>query len=89
LQTRVKWPASFTVARAYVDQLRRGNGMTAAQLTRVSRSLDRAEKLTGASRRTALTQVAAGLRRDAGRARDAARVRALADAVRDLSTTRR
>ena len=89
LQTRVKWPASFSVARAYVDQLGRGNGMTAARITRVSRSLDRAEKLSGVPRRTALTQLAAGLRRDAGNARDGARVRALADAVRDLSSSRR
>jgi hypothetical protein len=85
LQTKLVWPASFSVARAYLDQLVRGNGVARDQSTRIAQELDRAEKLSGAQRRTALTQLAAQLDRDAQRATDAARVRALAGAVRKLA----
>jgi hypothetical protein len=82
-QQRIVWPASFVVARAYVDQLKRDNGLASAD--KVAGDLARAEKLTGARRRAALTTLAAQLDRDAKGASDAAKVRALAGAVRDLA----
>ncbi|HEX6063666.1 MAG TPA: hypothetical protein VFZ04_05560, partial [Longimicrobiales bacterium] len=48
-QTRIVWPATFTVARAYLDQLKRGNGMPANEITRVSRELDKLEKISASS----------------------------------------
>jgi hypothetical protein len=86
LQTRIVWPASFVVARAYLDQLVRGGGLPRAQTTRIARDLDRAEKLQGTQRQTALTQLAAQLERDARGATDAPRVQALTTAVRALAT---
>ncbi|MGZ8494056.1 MAG: LVIVD repeat-containing protein [Gemmatirosa sp.] len=85
LQTRVTWPASFVVARAYLDQLARNGGLAAARRTAVARALDGAERQQGAARRTALTQLATQLDRDAQGAGDAAKVRMLAGAVRDLA----
>jgi len=89
LQQRIVWPAAFVVARAYVDQLVRNDGLARARTDAVSRELARAEGLQGAARRTALTQLAAQLGRDAAGARDAARVRMLAGAVTDLANAAR
>ncbi|HEY0036555.1 MAG TPA: hypothetical protein VGB66_07695 [Longimicrobium sp.] len=85
LQTKVVWPASFVVARAYLDQLKRGNGIATARQEAVARELTRAEGLQGAARRTALITLATQLDRDAASARDGARVRMMASAVRDLA----
>jgi hypothetical protein len=84
-QERITWPAHFAVARAYLDQLERGNGLARGRITAVRQGLDRAEGASGAARRTALAQLAAGIDRDAERAADAGRVRALADVVRRLA----
>ncbi|HEX8210947.1 MAG TPA: hypothetical protein VF584_12295 [Longimicrobium sp.] len=89
LQTRMEWPASFVVARAYLDQIKRSNGLTRARSTAVTSALARAERLSGAARRTALNTLAAQLTRDAARSRDAARVRMLASTVRDIAAGRR
>ena len=84
-QSKLVWPASFAVARAYRDQLARGNGLAADRAAAIASELDRAERLRGAQRRTALTRLATQLDRDARTAADVARVRALATAVRDLA----
>jgi hypothetical protein len=88
LQTRIQWPASFVVARAYLDQIKRGNGLTRARSTAVTSALARAERLSGAARRTALNTLAAQLTRDAAGSREAARVRMLASTVRDIAAGR-
>jgi hypothetical protein len=87
-QQPIVWPASFVVARAYLDQLVRDKGVSPTVSARLSRDLDRAEKLTGARRRTALTQLASQLDRDAGSASDSVRVREMASAVRDLANAK-
>jgi hypothetical protein len=84
-QQRVVWPASFVVPRAYLDQLERGNGLAAARIAAVRDALRRAERQTGAARRTALTRLAGQLDADAARASDQAKVRTLAAAVRELA----
>ena len=87
-QQPLVWPASFVVARAYLDQLVRDHGLPRARASRVATELDRAEKLKGARRRTALTQLATQLDRDARTAPDSERVRAMAAAVRDLASAK-
>jgi hypothetical protein len=84
-QPRFVWPASFALARAYVDQLERSNGLVAAKITATRAALGTAEGLSGARRRTALTQLATRLDSDATGAGDAAKVRTLAAAVRALA----
>ena len=88
-QPKHVWPASFVVARAYLDQLVRGNGISADRSSAVARDLSRAEKLRGEEQRAALTQLATQLEGDAQGARDAARAQALASAVRALASTQR
>ncbi len=84
-QPKLVWPASYVVARAYLDQLVRDKGISSDRSSAIARDLDRAEKLKGASERTALTQLATRLDRDASTASEPARVQALAVVVRDLA----
>jgi hypothetical protein len=60
-QTRIVWPASITVARAYLDQLQRGHGMPAAEITRVSNELKRIEGLPSAGQKAAFGKLAASM----------------------------
>ena len=83
-QPKVTWPASFVVARAYVDQLERSNGLPAARLTAVRQSLSQAEKASGQARRDALTQLATSLGQDASMSSDRAKVQKLVDVVTQL-----
>jgi hypothetical protein len=85
-QPKFVWPASFSLSRAYVDQLERSNGLAAARVAAVRQALAGAERATGTARRTALTALAGELDRDAGSSRDAAKVRMLAGSVRDLAS---
>lgn len=42
-QPHIEWPATFEVARAYLDQLERSNGLPAARIAAVRQALDAAE----------------------------------------------
>jgi hypothetical protein len=84
-QDRLVWPASFVVARAYVDQLERGNGVVAGQVESIRASLGMAEQQAGPARAATLGALATRLERGAARARDAGRVRQLAAVVRRLA----
>ncbi len=79
------WPASFAVARSYLDQLVRNKGLAPAKTSRIAAGLAGAEKLQGADRRAALERLAAEIEPDATRAADAGRVKKLAMAVADLA----
>ncbi len=99
-QPKLVWPASFVVARAYLDQLARSNGMAPERIAAARTALARAERLSGQQRRDALTQLATQLASDSGgpglmtmvagqqvdaRASDQAKVRTLAATVSDLA----
>jgi hypothetical protein len=84
-QPTMVWPASFALARAYVDQLARSNGLAASRISAVRGALAGAEKASGAARQTALTQLASQLDGDAQGSSDGAKVRMLAGTVRDLA----
>ncbi len=88
VQMKLVWPAAFPVARAYVDQLVRGNGLPAARTSAIASALKSAEQMSGTRRASALRTLAGELDRDAASATDAARVRALAGVVRGLGSAR-
>ena len=81
-QQQFVWPASFALARAYVDQLERSGGLAGGRISAVRQALATAE---GGSR-AGLSAVAAQLDGDANGSKDASKVRALAAAVRNLAT---
>ena len=84
-QPKFVWPSTFSLARAYVDQLERSNGLAAARISAVRSALAEAERASGAQRHDALTKLATQLESDASGAGDAAKVRTLARSVRDLA----
>ena len=84
-QPKFVWPATFSLARAYVDQLERSGGLASSRLSAVRQSLASAEQASGSQRATALSQLASQLDSDANGSSDAAKVRKLASAVRDLA----
>jgi hypothetical protein len=84
-QQRFEWPTTFVLARAYLDQLQRGEGLAAARIATARTDLARAEGLSGQARRNALTALATALDGDAAGAADAAKVRTLSAAVRELA----
>ena len=83
LQQKLTWPASFVVARAYLDQLMRNNGLQDA--SRVARELEQAERMEGAQQQAALAELATELESAAAGAGDPDRMRALAAVVRNLA----
>ena len=84
-QPKYVWPATFALARAYVDQLERSHGLSADNIASVRKSLVGAEQASGDARQTALTQLASQIEGDASGSSDAAKVQKLATAVRDLA----
>jgi hypothetical protein len=84
-QPKLVWPASFSLARAYVDQLERSKGLSGARISAVRLALSNAEATSAAPRRDALSQLAAQLDAEASGSVDAVKVRKLAGAVRNLA----
>jgi hypothetical protein len=84
-QQPITWAASFAVARAYVDQLERSHGLTAARVGSVRARLGNAERASDAARRSALNSLAGQLGRDAATSADAPRVKALQAVVTALA----
>jgi hypothetical protein len=84
-QPQFVWPATFALARAYVDQLERSNGLSAAGIASVRQDLAAAERATGPERRGALTTLAVALAKEASESADAVKLYLLADALRELS----
>ena len=90
-QTKAVWPAAIVVARAYVDQLVRSNGLPAARVTALKAVFDKADALrTGKERGAAavvteLDALANDIEKDAASAtgRDQMRMKALAATMKD------
>ncbi|HKI94280.1 MAG TPA: hypothetical protein VJ992_03210 [Gemmatimonadales bacterium] len=73
-QQKIVWPTSFVVARAYVDQLERSQGLSAARIAAVRSALAKAERMTGAAQRSALSALSAELKSDAASSSDRGKV---------------
>ncbi|MDE0476248.1 MAG: hypothetical protein OXI50_16985 [Gammaproteobacteria bacterium] len=82
-----EWPATYALARAYLDQLERHRGLGAARIAEARDELARAEGMAWPARGAALRSLADALSSDALGALDGAKVSKLADAVRDLAAS--
>ncbi|MGH7562406.1 MAG: LVIVD repeat-containing protein [Gemmatimonadales bacterium] len=87
-QPKLEWPADFVMARAYLDQLARSNGLASARIDALRSALAAAERQAGPARRTALTRLATELDAEAASSPDQAKVRALASVTRALAAGR-
>jgi hypothetical protein len=95
-QTRVTWPATAVVGRAYLDQLARSNGLRRDQANAVRTALDRADNLTAQSPKARdaaqqLETLAAQLEPSAAGVApaDKARIAALAELLKERARTLR
>ncbi len=86
-QPKIVWPASFVVARAYLDQLARSGGLTAPDVATTRESLSRAEGLSGAPRRDALAGLVTRLGALAQASPDGPKVRTLAATLAGLAAS--
>ena len=82
-QPTYKWPTTFVLAHAYVDQLERSGGLSAERAGSVRQSLMGAEAASGDARADALAGLAAELSDDAA-AMEAEKIQMLAQVVADL-----
>jgi hypothetical protein len=87
-QQKFVWPPSFPLAKAYVDQLERSNGLPAARIQAVRDALAGAEKASGSQRRTVLTQLAVSLNGDVSGSSDQSKLKLLVGALSDLAKAR-
>src|SRR6185369_9609026 len=86
-QQKFVWPASFSLARAYVDQLERTNGIPRARITAIRADLDKAQKATGQARATTLHSLGTAVQKDAT-GPEATKVQKLADAIHALASAK-
>ncbi len=77
-QPKFVWPATFALARAYVDQLERSRAVPGARIAALRQELAIAERASGEQRRTALATLADGLGANAPTQRLASALRELA-----------
>jgi hypothetical protein len=84
-QQKLVWPASFVVARAYLDQLARSGGMPAARINTTRDALSAAERASGQAQKDALRQIATQLNGDLSTSSDQGKVRLLVGVVNDLA----
>jgi hypothetical protein len=84
-QTKMAWPASFALSRAYLDQLERSRGVSAERISAARGDLAKAEKMSGQGRKDALNSLATRLHSEANSAADQAKAHRLASSVGDLA----
>ncbi|MEK9501056.1 LVIVD repeat-containing protein [Gaopeijia maritima] len=84
-QPQYDWPHTFSLARAYLDQLERSRAVSAAWIAGVRTTLSEAEEASGSARSSALSALADRIAGAADRSLDADKVRTLAEAVRGLA----
>ncbi|HVZ78676.1 MAG TPA: hypothetical protein VG818_11905 [Gemmatimonadaceae bacterium] len=87
-QPKYTWPTTFSLVRAYVDQLERSGGLSSSRIASVREALDGAEKESGAKRRSALSKLGKQLHSEANGSSDAAKVHLLAGTVDKLAATK-
>ncbi len=80
-----EWPATFALARAYLDQLERWHGMTAPQVAAARDALAAAENAPASVRREGLNSLAEMLSEQTAGAADPDKAAKLVDAVRRLA----
>ncbi len=83
-QPKITWPANIVVAKAYLDQLVRDNGLPRARTSQIARDLARVDAMRGASRKAALAHLANQLDQYKARASDPMRVAKMSEILREL-----
>jgi hypothetical protein len=89
-QPKLVWPAAYPVARAFLDQLARNEGLSAPRIAELFTALEEAEALTeGEGQQDQLRALATAVEAEAQGAADAPRVRALAEVLHAMAAGQR
>ena len=84
-QQKFVWPKSYSLARAYLDQLERSKGLEAGKIAEVRSALAAAEKGSAPEGRDALSRVVEQLESALNGSNDSAKVQLLAQTVKELA----
>jgi hypothetical protein len=91
-QPKIVWPQNFIVARAYLDQLGRGESLTPQRIAALNSAIAKVETAPSNKKDAAALQtLGAGLEKDAASAKtpaDARRMRAVAEIIKKNTTSR-
>ena len=83
-QQKLVWPASFVVARAYLDQLARSKGLPTPRISATRDALTAAERASGQARTDALSRITTQLNTDLPKSTDQAKVQMLLAVIAEL-----
>jgi hypothetical protein len=84
-QPKIEWPPSFSLAKAYVDQLERSKCLSSGRIASVRQSIDTAERSRGSQRANALTQLSTQIGNEA-QSCNQVKIKLLQKALNDLSS---
>lgn len=85
-QPKYDWPATFVLAKAYLDQLERGNGLSLEKINAARIQLMKAEKTSGSKRSDMLSGLANEMESEAGTSSQADKVQKLTDTLQKLAS---
>jgi hypothetical protein len=83
-QPKLEWPPSFSLAKAYLDQIERHKCLADTRVRSVRQSIAAAERASGAQRASQLRRLASDLENDARNGCDDNKVEKLQKALQDL-----
>ena len=83
-QPKIEWPPSFSLAKAYVDQLERSKCLSSGRISTIRQSIDTAEQSRGAQRTSTLNQLSAQIGNEA-QSCNQPKIRLLQKALNDLA----
>jgi LVIVD repeat len=84
-QPKLVWPKTYSLARAYLDQLERSKALAPSEIATARNQLAMAEKAPDAKRQEVLISLVRRLEADVAAAGDPSKVRTLAGTIRELS----
>ncbi|NGP89668.1 hypothetical protein G3569_15015 [Aliifodinibius halophilus] len=85
-QPKYDWPTTFVLAKAYLDQLQRGNGLSANAIRTARIQLANAEKASESEQQEILHSLADDVENKAKDSKQSEKVQKLADTVRSLAS---
>jgi hypothetical protein len=84
-QPQIVWPPSFSLAKAYVDQLERSKCLSSGRISSIRQSIAGAERANGSQRANALSQLSTQIGNEA-QSCDQKKILLLKKALTDLGT---
>ncbi len=85
-QPKFSWPASYALARAYADQLERGNELDNDSLLMIRRGIANAENANGSRKAQLLNELASQVENRANSSSNGTKVAKLAETLKELAS---